>query len=121
MALDWLKNGMQEMIVKIEIGPIGAFREYNVPEWAGEKTGDIALLHPANKWGNPILVTQRSVLRALESICVEKEAEGAVAKIVKVASCQKAVLEVEEGELNLSFTRDEKKGKFAPYEVKILE
>lgn len=117
MALDWLKNGMECEVVKIELGPIGAFQEYNVPEWAGEKTGDIALLHKPNKFDNPVLVTQRSVLRQLEVICVDKEAEGAVARVEKAFSCQKAVLELPEGELTLSFVRDSEKGKFAPYEV----
>ena len=116
-ALDWLKDGTEAHIVKIEIGPIGAFQEYNIPDWAGEKTGDIAILHQANRFANPILVTQRSVLRHLEVICVDKESEGAVARVEKAFACQKAVLELPEDDLKLKFVRDSEKGKFAPYDI----
>ena len=121
MALDWLKNDMKIPIVKIEIGPIGAFPGWNVPDWAMERAGDIALLHKPGKFDNPVLVTQRSVLRHLEVICVEKETQGALTDVVKVDATSKAVLELPEGDLTLHFIRDHDKGKYAPYEVYEIE
>lgn len=37
LALDWMKPDTEIVTAKIEIGPVGAFDEYNVPEWASEK------------------------------------------------------------------------------------
>ena len=76
LALDWMKNNTEATVARIDIGPIGAFQNYNVPEWAAEKTGEIAILHNPNQFSNPILVTQRSILRALEIFCVEQEENG---------------------------------------------
>ena len=120
LALDWMKPDTEVVVAKIEIGPIGAFPEYNVPEWAAERTGDIGLIHPANNFMNPILVTQRSVLRALEYWCVEMEAKGCTTSVQKSGTAQKGVLEIEENEPTLIFTRDESKGQFAPYEMEIF-
>ncbi|AXH78301.1 MAG: hypothetical protein [Circular genetic element sp.] len=120
LALDWMKPDTEVVVAKIEIGPIGAFPEYNVPEWAAERTGDIGLIHPANNFMNPILVTQRSVLRALEYWCVEMETKGCKTSVEKSGSAQKGVLVIEENEPTLIFTRDESKGQFAPYEMEIV-
>ena len=120
LALDWMKPDTEVVVAKIEIGPIGAFPEYNVPDWAAERTGDIGLIHPANNFMNPILVTQRSVLRALEYWCVEMEAKGCTTSVEKSGSAQKGVLVIEENEPTLIFTRDESKGQFAPYEMEIV-
>lgn len=120
LALDWMKNNTERTIAKIEIGPIGAFQDYNVPDWASEKSGDIALLHSPNQYDNPVLVTQRSILRALETFCVEKEAEGAVTSVETAYSVQFGRLELNDQPVTLRFTRDESKGKFAPYEMEVL-
>lgn len=118
VAVDWMKAGTMVDIGKVEIGPIEAFPEYNIPEWANERSGDIALIHPSNKYENPILVTQRSILRVLEIWCVEKENEGCETAIEKTSSgCQKAVLILDDGVYKYRFDRDESKGKFAPYEM----
>jgi len=120
LALDWMKPDTEVTVAKVEIGPIGAFPEYNVPEWASERTGDIGLIHPANNFANPILVTQRSVLRALEFWCVEMEAKGCKTSVEKSGSAQKGVLEIPENHPILVFTRDSAKGQFAPYEMEII-
>lgn len=116
MALDWMKNGMEVTVAKVAIGPIGFFQDFNVPDWAGEKTGDIALIFLPNEYANPILVTQRSILRALEVWCVQQESKGAKASIEKKFKCQAGVLTIEENHPTLKFSRDEKI-KFSTYEI----
>ena len=117
LALDWMKPDTEVIIGKVEIGPLGAFPNYNVPEWASERTGDIALIHDVNTYANPILVTQRSILRALEFWCVKMEEAGAKTSVEKSGSAMKGVLSIAENNPTLKFTRDEKKGQFAPYEL----
>ena len=121
LALDWMKDGMEIEVVKLEIGPIGAFASYNLPEWIGEKTGDLALVHPKDTWLNPVLVTQRSILRQLELWAVEKEVDGAVTAVETRNKSQIGVLDLGEGSVALRFTRDKSKGKFAPYQVEEFE
>ena len=126
LALDWMKNGMEVLVARVDIGPISAFEQYNVPEWAGEKTGDIAILHNPNQFTNPVLVTQRSILRQLELWCVEKESQGATTSVEETVSTNPAGmgkvqfgrLDLEDNPVKLLFTRDEKKGQYAPYEMK---
>lgn len=121
MALDWLKPGSEIVPGKIMIGKVGAFPEYNVPEWAHERSTDIAVLVHANEVLNPLLVTQKSVLRALEIRCCEWELEGAHCSIEKAGSAQRAVLELAEASVKLVFNRDEAAGKFAPYTMEVSE
>lgn len=120
LALDWMKNETERDVAKIDIGPIGAFQDYNVPDWASEKSGDIALLHTPNKYDNPVLVTQRSILRALETFCVEAEANGAETSVETAYGVQFGRLELNDKPVKLRFVRDESKGKFAPYEMEVL-
>lgn len=120
LALDWMKNETEINCAKIDIGPIGAFGDYNVPEWAHEKSGDIALLYTANKWDNPVLVTQRSILRALEEFCVEKETQGATTTVEKAHGCHFGRLDLNDNPVKLRFVRDTKKGKFSPYQMEVL-
>lgn len=121
MALDWMKPDTEVIVAKIEIGPIGAFdHEYTIPEWANERTGDIGVIHDCNTYCNPILVTQRSILRALEIWCVEMEISGAKTSVMKSGSGHKGVLEIEEKNPTLKFTRDVKAGQFAPYKMTVL-
>ena len=117
LALDWMKNETEMAVAKVEMGPIGAFQNYNVPDWAAEKTGEIALLHEPNQFSNPVLVTQRSILRLLEIWCVEKEAAGAKTSIEKRHGVQIGVLSIEENAPTLKFWRDASKGQFAPYQM----
>lgn len=117
LALDWMKPDTEIIIGKVEIGPIGAFPEYNVPDWASERTGDIGLIHTTNKYENPVLVTQRSILRALEIYCVDMEAKGAECEVVKSGTAMKGVLTIAENNPTFRFTRDASKGQFAPYEM----
>jgi hypothetical protein len=117
LALDWMKNNTEATVARIDIGPIGAFQNYNVPEWAAEKTGEIAILHNPNQFSNPILVTQRSILRALEIFCVEQEESGAKTSVEKAFSTQFGRIDFGELPVTLKFFRDESKGKFSPYEM----
>jgi hypothetical protein len=118
LAVDWMKAGTEVIIGKVEIGPIGAFPEYNIPDWANERTGDIALIHTANRYDNPVLVTQRSILRALEIWCVDMETQGAKTEVAKSGSGMKGVLTIVENNPTFIFERDETKGQFAPYEMR---
>jgi len=117
LALDWMKNETEMAVAKVEMGPIGAFQDYNVPDWAAEKTGEIALLHHPNQFSNPVLVTQRSILRLLEIWCVEKESAGAKTSVEKRHNVQIGVLSIEENAPTLKFWRDPGKGQFAPYQM----
>ena len=69
-ALDWLKAGLEIEVSKVEIGYPAAFKGWNLPEWAMERVF-IGILHPSleaeNDWQNPVLITQGSVLKWLES------------------------------------------------------
>ena len=121
IALDWMKDGLEIEVAVIEIGPIGAFQRYNVPEWAHERSGDIALLHRPDQYANPVLVTQRSILRSLEIFCVAAEEDGAVTSIEKVDEYLFGRLELGDGIVRMKFSRDASKGKFAPYEMTVLD
>ena len=121
MALDWMKNGTQMEVAMVDIGPIGAFGQYNVPDWASEKTGEIAILHHPNQFRNPVLVTQRSILRQLEIWCVEKESIGAPTSVeTGTARVKFGRLDLNDCPAELKFERDEAKGQFAPYEMEEL-
>lgn len=120
LALDWMKAGLEMEIAKIDIGPIGAFGNYNVPDWAKEKSGDIALLYTANQYDNPVMVTQRSILRQLETFCVEAEENGAVTAIESYNEYKFGRLELNDDVVRMKFTRDESKGKFAPYLMEVV-
>ena len=120
MALDWMKNGMEVEVAAIEIGPIGAFQAYNVPDWASERSGDIAILHKPNKFDNPVLVTQRSILRQIEIWCVEQEAKGATTSVETEYGVQYGRLDLNDQPVKLQFSRDETKGKFAPYTMEVI-
>jgi hypothetical protein len=117
LALDWMKNETEVNVAKIEMGPSTAFASYNLPEWIDEKTCDIALLHPDEAFHNPVLITQRSIIRQLEHFCVEKEAEGADTRVEKKGKVEVAVLDFGDSYVTLYFSRDKSKGKYAPYQI----
>lgn len=120
LALDWMKPDLEMNVAVIEIGPIGAFQRYNVPDWAIERSGDIALLYSPNEYDNPVLVTQRSILRSLEIFCVAAEENGALTSIEKADQCSYGRLDLNDKPVKLRFERDVSKGKFAPYTMKEL-
>ena len=116
LALDWMKNETEVNVAKIEMGPSTAFSSYNLPEWIDEKTCDIALLHPDDAWANPVLVTQRSIIRQLEFFCVEKEKEGAETRIEKRNKIEIGILDFGDEYVSLYFSRDKSK-KFSQYVI----
>jgi len=119
MALDWLKDGSEVIAQRILFGPIGAFPEWNVPEWAQDRCKVIAVIEHADGYSPALLVSQGGVLKTLERHCVDWEEQGAKAYIEGKGAAARSVIEFEENQPNLSFSRDSSKGKFAPYEVKI--
>jgi len=116
IALDWLKDGSQTQAAKIMFGPIEVFEEYNVPEWAKERCGIIAIIESA-VGATPLLISQGGVLKVLERHCADWENQGAKCSASKAG---KLTIEFDDVGPTIAFSRDESKGKFAPYEVKLL-
>jgi len=117
MALDWLKPGLKVVIRQWEMASPEFYRaSYNLPEWAYEKT-TIGIIHGADKWANKILVTQSSVLRQIEARMAALEADGAQVSVENKSGMQCARILFEENPPTVSFERDAKAGKFAPYVV----
>lgn len=116
-ALDWLKNGTTVTARKIWIGTTGMADEYNLPDWAKDK-GIIAMIFPIDEWANPILVTQKSVLRILEAKCAEWEAAGAIVNILTNAlGGQIGEIIFEENAPTMEFIRPEDGPTYAPYKI----
>ena len=117
-AVDWVKPDSMITARKIWIGHAGAFDDYNLPEWAKEK-GMVALIFPLSEWGNPMLVTQKSILRVLEAKCAEFEASGSAVNIFKSHNVQIAEIIFEENEPTFTFIRPKNAKQFDPYKVAI--
>ncbi len=116
-ALDWLKNGTIVTARKIWMGSTYMAEEYNLPDWAKDK-GIIAMIFPIDEWANPILVTQKSVLRVLEAKCAEWEAAGAAVNILtKPGTGQIAEIVFEENQPRMEFIRPEDGPTYAPYRI----
>jgi len=115
-ALDWMKNETAITTRKIEMGAAALFGDWNMPDWAKEK-GIVALLYPIDEWANPVLVTQKSILRVLEAKCAEWEAAGAAVTVMKVQLGQIAVIEFEENHPRMEFLRPADGPTYAPYRV----
>jgi hypothetical protein len=116
-ALDWLKNGTTVTVRKIWMGSTGMAEDYNLPDWAKDK-GVIAMLFPIDEWANPILVTQKSVLRILEAKCAEWEEAGAAVNVLTNAlNGQIAEILFEENEPSMEFIRPEDGPTYAPYKI----
>jgi len=116
-ALDWLKNGTIVQARKIWIGSVGMAEEYNLPDWAKDK-GIIAMIFPIDEWANPILVTQKSVLRVLEAKCAEWEAAGAMVNILTNSlGGQIGEIIFEENQPRMEFIRPEDGPTYAPYRI----
>jgi hypothetical protein len=111
MALDWLKNGMVVFMASIMIGDAKAFEQrWEIPEWA---SGFVAIIKPAEAHLNPVLVTQMSVIRWLETKCAEWEGIIGTATMEKMNGIQVAILELDSIP-EVVFERTGK-GKFVPY------
>ena len=114
IALDWLKDGSRIQARTIMFGPVDVFEEYNVPDWAKERCQLIVIIDSADG-ANSLLVSQNGVMKILERQCATWEEEGAKCSASKEG---KLSIEFDDKCPTISFTRDESKGKFAPYEVK---
>ena len=111
MAVNYLKPGMEVTARKITFfNPQLMTEDWNLPEWVMHKTV-IALIFPLSEWENPIMVNQASVLKWLESQCVDWESKGATVSSTSVES----IIEFDTNHPEMAFNRDEKAGKFAPY------
>ena len=116
-ALDWLKNGTEITVRKIWMGSTYMAEEYNLPDWAKDK-GIIAMMFPLDEWANPVLVTQKSVLRILEAKCAEWEAGGATVNILtKAGTGQIAEMIFDENGPKMEFIRPEDGPTYAPYKI----
>lgn len=120
MALDWLKNGDEIVAKTIWFCNVSTLAEWNVPEWAKEK-GIVALIFPIDEWGNPMFITQKSVLRALEARCADWEAKGAKCAVIgtKLAG-QKTTIVFEENHPTLKFSRPDNCKTYDPYTMEVL-
>lgn len=111
LAVDWLKPKTEVTVRKITFcNPQLMTDEWNLPEWVMNKT-TIALIFPLSEWENPIMVNQASVLKWLEARCVLWEEAGAAVS----ASKHQQHVEFDANHPVMTFNRDEKAGKFAPY------
>jgi hypothetical protein len=120
-ALNWLKNGDEITAKIIWFCSVSALNDWNVPEWAKEK-GICALIFPVNDFENPMFITQKSVLKILESQCVAWEEAGANCKLIGTKlQGQKTQIMFEENHPTFIFSRPEGCATYAPYEVKINE
>jgi len=82
MALDWIKKDKVNEITaaKIWFCNISALvNDWNTQPWMLEK-GIVALIFPANEWGNPLFISQKSILR---KTCIEFEENQPVFKIYR--------------------------------------
>ncbi len=117
-AVDWVKPDSTITAREIQIGAAGAFADFNLPEWAKEK-GLVALIFPVSEWGNPMLVTQKSILRVIEARCAMFEANGCDVEVVKLHNVQVAKIYFDENEPKLTFIRPKNAKQFDPYKVAI--
>lgn len=121
-ALDWVKKDqVNEITAKIIwFCSVNALHGWNVPEWAKDK-GIVALIFPTNEWGNPMFITQASILKVLESLCADWESKGASCKVIgNKLEGQKTQIMFEENEPTLKFYREKNCRDFDPYIVEVL-
>ena len=120
MALDWVKNPTEIIASKIWFCNVSALiEEWNVPEWAKEK-GIVALIFPVDEWGNPLFITQKSILKVLEYNCAMWEAKGAKCKMIGTKlQGQKSEILFEENHPHFKFSKPDDARQFDPYIVEI--
>lgn len=120
LALDWLKNGDEIIASKIWFCNATSLEEWNVPEWALSK-GIVALIFPVDEWGNPLFITQKSILRVLEAQCVAWEENGAKCSIVGTKlQGQKSCIEFNENYPTLKFSRPKNAKQYDKYTTEII-
>ena len=119
LALDWVKNPTEIIAKKIWFCNVNSLSDWNVPEWAKDK-GIVALIFPIDEWGNPLFVTQKSILKILEFNCAKWEAEGAKCYIrgTKLQG-QKSEIAFEENHPHFKFWKKDDARQFDPYIVEI--
>jgi hypothetical protein len=120
-ALDWLKNGDEIIAKTIWFCNVSVLHDWNVPEWAKDK-GIVALIFPSDEWGNPMFITQKSVLRVLEARCADWELKGARCEVIgSTLAGQKTSISFDENHPTLKFTRPENCKPYDPYLVEVSE
>jgi len=120
LALDWLRNGDEIIARKIWFCNVNALSDWNVPEWALSK-GIVALIFPVDEWGNPIFVTQKSILKVLEFHCADWEEKGAKCSLIGTKTQgQKSCIEFAENYPTLKFSRPDDAKQYDPYVTEIL-
>lgn len=120
LALDWVKQGEEKVVKakKIEFGPASVYAEdFNVPEWHVDK-GLVCLIWPLNEWGNPLFITQKSILKPIEAMCATWEENGASTRTRKAQKAVIGVIEFEEDAPTITIFKDKKAKQFDPYTVK---
>jgi len=122
LALDWIKKDMVNEIIakKIWFCNVAALEgDWNVPIWAKEK-GIVALIFPMSEWGNPLFITQKSILKELEAHCCNWEAAGAKCSMVGTKlQGQKSCIEFKESQPSLKIYRKDDARTFDPYIVEV--
>jgi hypothetical protein len=120
LALDWVKNPTEIIASKIWFCNATSLTEWNVPEWALTK-GIVALIFPVDEWGNPLFITQKSILRVLEAQCVAWEEKGAKCSLIgtKIQG-QKSCIEFAEDYPTLKFSRPKNAKQYDPYQTEII-
>jgi len=122
LALDWIKKDKVNEIIasKIWFCNIDTLvNDWNTQPWMLDK-GIVALIFPANEWGNPLFVCQKSILRVLEARCVDWEIAGAKCSLIGTKlQGQKTCIEFEENQPVFKIYREENARDFDPYVVEI--
>ena len=118
LAVDWVKHESKIQARKIWMGAGSLFDEYNLPEWAVEK-GIVALIFPLDEYKNPMLVTQKSILKILELNCATWESKGCKTNVLKVQLGQVLEILFDENEPTFEFLRPKDAKQFDPYKVVI--
>ena len=114
-AVDWCRNGTVVQASKIEFGRAKDFGDrYELPDWAVEANKDTMILHDINRMKWPLMVTSQPVIRFIIEVIVVAEENGARAENDgKIMSIEFE----DEVAPAWKFVRDEKAGRFAPYQV----
>jgi hypothetical protein len=118
-ALDWVKNPTEIIASKIWFCNVSALSDWNVPEWAKDK-GIVALIFPVDEWGNPVFITQKSILKVLEFNCAKWEEEGAKCALIGT-KLQGQISEINfaENHPHFKFSKPKDARQFDPYLVEI--
>jgi len=117
-ALNWMKNGDMIVASKIWMCHPNALSDWNIPEWAKDK-GVVALVFPMSEWQNPMLITQKSVLRILEAKLSDWETAGAMCEMLKVGDGLVSQIVFEEVNPKFTFSRPADCKTYDPYSVEI--